>query len=80
MAAQSPLASSSVQRHLLRGVAGFGLLVLGVIGMLVISPLALLLAIPGFVFLRGCPTCWTVGLLQTLSDRRACADGSCARR
>jgi hypothetical protein len=32
------------------------------------------------VALRGCPTCWTMGLIQTLSAdklQRQCVDGRC---
>lgn len=73
-------ASSSLLRHLVRGVIGFG----GLIGSLALLPLAgpvVLLLLPvGLVALRGCPLCWAVGLAQTVSRgrlRRACDDGRC---
>jgi hypothetical protein len=37
-------------------------------------------ALTGIVLLRGCPTCWTLGFLETLSARSTrlvCRDGSC---
>jgi hypothetical protein len=78
--AAQDFASASVPRHLLRGALGFGL----IIGSLALVPLAgpaTLLAAPlGLVALRGCPTCWTIGLVQTISRgrlRRTCADGVC---
>ncbi|MGV9303947.1 hypothetical protein ACWDLG_11295 [Nonomuraea sp. NPDC003727] len=73
-------ASASVPRHLLRGVVGFGAL----IGSLALVPTfglaALLLAPVGLLALRGCPTCWAIGLAQTISRgrlRRSCENGTC---
>jgi hypothetical protein len=46
-----------------------------------VSPAALLLAPLGMVALRGCPMCWTVGLIETISAgrlRRTCTDAGCA--
>jgi hypothetical protein len=76
---RSPLASSSVHRHLLRGVAGLlaglgAILLLGVLG-----PVSLGLLPVAVVAWRGCPTCWAVGMIGTLSDRRAIAR-ACTRR
>ena len=70
-------ASSSLVEHLLRGVLG-ALLVVG--GLVLAGQSAwALLAIPlGLVAWRGCPTCWALGLVATLSGGRGgCADGSC---
>jgi len=73
-------ASASVSRHLARGAIGFG----AVIGSFALTPafgpVSLLLFPVGLVALRGCPTCWAIGLLQTLSRgrlQRSCADGTC---
>lgn len=76
----SPFASSSVVRHLLRGIVGFGLI--GAAFVLAASgrPVALALLVPGAVALRGCPTCWTVGPLETISAgrlQRSCTEGMC---
>jgi hypothetical protein len=78
-------ASKSLGEHLLRGLIGVGALVAaaayGGLGwpLLVLLPMAL-------VALRGCPACWTIGLVQTVwaKVRRrpaagACLDGACAR-
>jgi hypothetical protein len=77
----SVFASSSLARHLLRGCVGFGLIA----GAIALAPVlgagSLLLAPLGLVVLRGCPTCWLLGLVETVSAgrlKRACADGSCA--
>jgi hypothetical protein len=77
-------ASKSIGEHLLRGAVGAGAVVAAVTladrgwPPLVLLPLALLA-------LRGCPMCWTVGLVETVwarfrgrDPRAACVDGSCA--
>jgi hypothetical protein len=68
---RSPLASGSVRRHLLRGAAGLVCAVLSIVLIAVVGPVSLaLLALTALAW-RGCPTCWTVGLLGTLADDRA---------
>lgn len=76
---RAPLASSSVHRHLLRGAVGL-LAVLGTILLFgVLGPVSLILLPVAVVAWRGCPTCWAVGMMGTLSDRRATAP-ACTRR
>ncbi|MFG2621850.1 hypothetical protein ACGFXC_29950 [Streptomyces sp. NPDC048507] len=76
-------ASASVPRHLARGALGFGALA-GALALLpVAGPAGLLLAPVGLLALRGCPMCWTIGLVETVSAgrlRRSCDNGSCALR
>ncbi len=67
---RSPFASATVPRHLARGAIGFTLIGAAFALAASVSPAALLLLLPGGVALRGCPTCWTVGLLQTISAGR----------
>ncbi|MER7519866.1 hypothetical protein [Streptomyces sp. NPDC126499] len=73
-------ASASVPRHLARGAVGFGLIV-GAVALVPVAGLAALLAaVPALIAFRGCPTCWLVGLAQTVSRgrlERRCADGVC---
>ncbi|MFI7439727.1 hypothetical protein [Nonomuraea indica] len=72
--------SSSVPRHLARGVVGFGALIASVALLPVVGPAGLLLAGVGVLAFRGCPTCWVIGLAQTISMgrlRRSCSDGVC---
>ena len=73
-------ASSSVPRHLARGAVGFGLII-GAIALLpVTGPVSLLAAPLALIAFRGCPTCWMVGLAQTVSRgrlERRCEDGVC---
>jgi hypothetical protein len=75
-AQRSPLTSGSVREHLLRGAVGLAGAVLAIVLVAVVGPLWLLLLLLTAVAWRGCPTCWTVGLLGTLADdraRRACS-------
>ena len=67
-----PLASASVSRHLLRGAIGLLALVGGIAGAAPLGTAAILLLLVTLVAWRGCPTCWAVGLLQTLERDRAC--------
>ncbi|WP_282692786.1 hypothetical protein [Streptomyces sp. CC208A] len=72
--------SRSVPRHLARGAVGFGLIAGAIALVPVAGPVALLAALPALIAFRGCPTCWTVGLVQTVSRgrlERRCADGVC---
>jgi hypothetical protein len=80
---RNALASTSVARHLARGAIGFGLIGSAVALIPSIGPASLLLAPPGMVALRGCPTCWIAGLIQTISAgrlRRTCTDTGCTVR
>ncbi|GAA1590245.1 hypothetical protein GCM10009678_85770 [Actinomadura kijaniata] len=73
-------ASASLARHLLRGAVGFGALVGSVALLPVLGPVGLLLAPVGLLALRGCPTCWAIGLVQTVSMgrlRRSCGEDGC---
>lgn len=71
---------ASVARHLARGAVGFGLIGSAFVLAASYGPAALLLAVPGMVALRGCPTCWIAGLIQIVSAgrlQRSCSDGGC---
>jgi hypothetical protein len=77
---RAALASTSLSRHLARGAIGFGLMGAALALTPSAGPAALLIVLPGMVALRGCPTCWVAGLLQTVSAgrmRRVCTDTSC---
>jgi hypothetical protein len=77
---QSILASKSVARHLARGALGFGLIGVAIALATSVGPVAILLAPFGLVALRGCPTCWIVGLVQTISAgrlKRSCTGANC---
>ncbi|MEW2529521.1 hypothetical protein [Streptomyces sp. NPDC047071] len=80
MTDQRSFASTSLPRHLARGVLGFGALAGSVLLIPAVGLVGLLLAPLGLLALRGCPLCWVIGLLQTVSNgrlRRSCTDGSC---
>jgi hypothetical protein len=68
---RSPLASGSVSEHVVRGVVGVLAAVLALVLLPVVGPFSLLLLGVTVIAWRGCPTCWAVGLLGTLSDNRA---------
>lgn len=77
---QNSFASSSVAVHLVRGVLGLVLLVSAFAFIPTVGPLALLQAPFGVLALRGCPTCWAIGLGATIARgrlERACLDESC---
>ena len=80
-ATRQTLASTSLPAHLTRGALGFGLLGAAIALAPSHGPAALLLAPPGLLALRGCPTCWLVGLVETISAgrlRRTCTENGCA--
>jgi hypothetical protein len=68
---RSPLASDSVRAHVVRGAAGLVAAGLALGLLAVVGPVSLVLLPLTAVAWRGCPTCWTVGLLGTLADERA---------
>ncbi|WP_278262668.1 hypothetical protein [Nocardia sp. AG03] len=74
-------ASTSLPAHLVRGAVGFGALI-GTIALYPILGLLSAALLPlGLLALRGCPTCWLIGLAQTVSRgrvRRDCQDGQCS--
>lgn len=73
-------ASKSVPRHLARGVIGFGLIIGSIALVPAYGPITLLAAPLALIAFRGCPTCWMVGLVQTISRgrlERQCVDGVC---
>ncbi|MFQ6226593.1 hypothetical protein [Nocardia sp. NPDC002869] len=73
-------ASASPAEHMVRGVVGFGALVGAVALIPVVGPISLVLLPVGLIALRGCPMCWTIGLVQTISRgrlQRSCGDGVC---
>jgi hypothetical protein len=73
-------ASASVPRHLARGAIGFGLVIGSIALVPVVGPASLLAAPLALIAFRGCPTCWTIGLAQTISRgrlERRCVNGTC---
>ncbi len=80
---QSAPASTSLAGHLVRGAIGFGLIGLALGLTPSAGPVALLLAPPAMLALRGCPMCWIAGLIQSISaDRlkRTCINDHCTLR
>ena len=74
--------SRSLAVHLLRGLAGFGALAAALLLLPSHGGWALALLLVALLALRGCPSCWMIGLFETLSGRstaKRCLDGSCAK-
>ena len=69
---ETMFASSTVPRHLVRGVLGLPLLVASFAFVGLLGPGSLLLAVPAVALLRGCPTCWLLGLTQTRQLTATC--------
>ncbi|CAB4712751.1 MAG: hypothetical protein F2667_08150 [Actinobacteria bacterium] len=69
---QDLFASSSVTVHVVRGLIGL-VLVVAAFALAAQTAWALLLAVPGVIAWRGCPTCWTLGLIATISRGRISA-------
>nr|WSX54074.1 hypothetical protein OG409_37260 [Streptomyces sp. NBC_00974] len=76
-------ASTTVPRHLARGAVGFAALAGSLALLPLTGPASLLLAPVGLIALRGCPMCWAIGLMETISAgrlRRSCTGGGCELR
>ena len=69
-------ASRSIGEHLLRGAVGLPLMVCALVLTGTLGPLSLLMLVPAVALLRGCPTCWALGLAQTC-ERTRCSTGRC---
>ncbi|MEV0334700.1 hypothetical protein [Nocardia sp. NPDC050717] len=80
MSGADEFASSSLPAHLLRGAVGFGALIGALALIPALGPVSLALLPVGLVALRGCPTCWVIGLMQTISRgrlQRSCEGDRC---
>ena len=74
--------SGSIIEHIVRGVVGFGLLGVGLLYSAALGWWTLVPLVAALVCFRGCPTCWTAGLVATILHRKArkgCVDGFCTR-
>jgi hypothetical protein len=61
-------ASASLLGHLVRGAVAIGLL-LWAIQHQTQAVLSLLAAAGAIVAFRGCPLCWTIGLVETIAEK-----------
>ena len=62
--------SASLGAHLVRGLAAAALLAWAIVQQAAHPWLSLVAGLAALVALRGCPMCWTVGLVETLSQTR----------
>src|SRR4051812_16046007 len=65
----SPFCSRSVTRHLLRGLAGLLLVVWALANAAAHPVLAVAAGLTAMLAWRGCPMCWTIGLVETAARR-----------
>ena len=68
--ADTTFASRSVRVHLVRGAVGIPVVLAAFVLLPWAAPWSLLLLVPGVMLLRGCPTCWALGLAQTRAVER----------
>lgn len=66
----SPFASTTLTGHLLRGGVAAGLIAFAIATNHELPALAVIAGIGAIIALRGCPMCWTMGLLETLHASR----------
>ena len=62
--------SAFLGAHLMRGAAAAALLAWAIVHQTAHPWLSLGAGVAALVALRGCPMCWTVGLIETLSQGR----------
>ncbi|WP_439404714.1 hypothetical protein ACNJX9_25205 [Bradyrhizobium sp. DASA03076] len=62
--------SAFLGAHLMRGAAAAALLAWAIVDQTAHPWLALGAGVAALVALRGCPMCWTVGLVETLAQGR----------
>lgn len=62
--------SASLAAHLLRGAVAAAFIAWAVVNHTAHPWLALGAGAAALVALRGCPMCWTVGLVETIAQRR----------
>lgn len=68
-AATGFFASQSLAGHLLRGTVAFALLYWAIAHQQAQPLMALLAGAGALVAMRGCPVCWTIGLVETLGQK-----------
>lgn len=62
--------STSVTQHLLRGLSALALLLIAFAAPDLAAIWQALAVIAALVLMRGCPTCWLVGLVETVYEKR----------
>ena len=62
-------ASKTVAAHLLRGVIAVALIAWAVTHRSSDPAFAVIAGVLAMVAMRGCPLCWTVGLVETIGER-----------
>jgi hypothetical protein len=72
--------TQAILRQLLRGLLGAGFLAVALIYSSHLGWWTMVPALGAVVLFRGCPMCWTIGLIEAAFRPGAnrCEDGSCA--
>jgi hypothetical protein len=62
-------ASKTIAAHLLRGVLAAALITWALLHQSAYPAFAVAAAVLAVIVMRGCPLCWTLGLLETIGGR-----------
>lgn len=62
-------ATQTLSGHLIRGTVAFALLYLAIVQQHAHPVASVLAGLLALVAMRGCPACWTIGLLETIGQR-----------
>jgi hypothetical protein len=62
-------ASRTIAAHLVRGVIAAALIAWALLHQLSDPVFAVAAGVVAMVAMRGCPLCWTLGLVETIGDR-----------
>ncbi len=62
-------ATRTLSGHLIRGGVAFGLLYLAITQQHTYPPAAVAAGIGALLAMRGCPVCWTLGLIETIQQK-----------
>jgi hypothetical protein len=73
---QGLFATRTLSGHLIRGAMALALLYGAVSQQHLHAGWSLLMGLSALVAMRGCPVCWTIGLFETIRQRRHPCRGS----
>jgi hypothetical protein len=62
-------ATQTLTGHVIRGAVAFALLYVAIEQQHLCPVASLLAGLLAFVAMRGCPACWTIGLVETIRQR-----------
>lgn len=62
-------ATQTLTGHVIRGAAAFALIYLAIVHQHLHPATSLLAGLLALVAMRGCPVCWTIGLVETIRQK-----------